>query len=78
MKVRQMLVDPSKYSIKCPYSMTPTRIVVHNTANDASANNEISYMRTNNNETSFHFAIDDKEVVQGIPLNRNAWHAGLK
>ena len=76
MKVRQMLVDPSKYSIKCPYSMTPTRIVVHNTANDASANNEISYMRTNNNETSFHFAIDDKEVVQGIPLNRNAWHAG--
>lgn len=76
MKVRQMLVDPSKYSIKCPYSMTPTRIVVHNTANDASANNEISYMRTNNNETSFHFAIDDKEVVQGIPLNRNAWHSG--
>lgn len=76
MKVRQMLVDPSKYSIKCPYSMTPTRIVVHNTANDASANKEISYMRNNNNEVSFHFAIDDKEVVQGIPLNRNAWHAG--
>lgn len=76
MEVRQMLVDKSKYSVKCPYSMTPTRIVVHNTANDASANNEISYMRTNNNETSFHFAIDDKEVVQGIPLNRNAWHAG--
>ena len=33
-------------------------------------------MRSNNNETSFHFAVDDKEVVQGIPLNRNAWHAG--
>ena len=76
MEVRQMLVDTSKYSIKCPYTMTPTRIVVHNTANDASANNEISYMRSNNNETSFHFAVDDKEVVQGIPLNRNAWHAG--
>ena len=76
MEARQMLVDKSKYSVKCPYSMTPTRIVVHNTANDASANNEISYMRSNNNETSFHFAVDDKEVVQGIPLNRNAWHAG--
>ena len=76
MEVRQMLVDKSKYSIKCPYSMNATRIVVHNTANDASANNEISYMRSNNNETSFHFAIDDKEVVQGIPTNRNAWHAG--
>ena len=76
MEVRQMLVDKSKYSIKCPYTMKPTRIVVHNTANDASANNEISYMRSNNDETSFHFAVDDKEVVQGIPLNRNAWHAG--
>ena len=76
MEVRQMLVDTSKYSIKCPYTMKPTRIVVHNTANDASANNEISYMRSNNDETSFHFAVDDKEVVQGIPLNRNAWHAG--
>ena len=75
MEVRQMLVDKSKYSVKCPYVMTPTRIVVHNTANDASANNEIKYMITNSNETSFHFAVDDKEVVQGIPLNRNAWHA---
>ena len=58
------------------YVITPTRIVVHNTANDASANNEISYMKNNNNETSFHYAVDDKEVVQGIPTNRNAWHAG--
>lgn len=56
--------------------MTAEFIVVHNTANDASANNEISYMRTNNNKVSFHFAVDDKEVVQGLPLNRNGWHAG--
>lgn len=76
MNIRQMLVSPSKYNIKCPYSMNPTRIVVHNTYNDASANNEISYMINNNNQTSFHFAVDDKEVVQGIPLNRNAWHSG--
>lgn len=76
MEVRQMLVDKSKYNIKCPYSMTPEFIVVHNTANDASANNEISYMKTNNKKVSFHFAVDDKEVVQGIPLDRNAWHAG--
>lgn len=76
MKIRQMLVSSSKYNVKCPYSMTPTRIVVHNTANDASANNEISYMINNDNEVSFHIAVDDKEAVQGIPLNRNAWHAG--
>ena len=64
-----------KLSIKCPYAMKPTRIVIHNTANDASAENEIAYMHTNNNQTSFHFAVDDKKIIQGIELNRNAWHA---
>lgn len=55
--------------------MTPTRIVVHNTANDASARNEITYMTNNDYETSFHYAVDDKEIVQGIEENRNGWHA---
>ncbi len=51
-------------------------IVVHNTANDASAANEVAYMISNNNKVSFHYAVDDKQIVQGIPENRNAWHAG--
>lgn len=75
MEIIKNLVDPSRYSIKCPYEMVPEFIVVHNTYNDASARNEISYMISNNNDTSFHYAIDDKEVVQGIPEDRNAWHA---
>lgn len=69
------IVPQSKYSIKCPYSMTPIGITVHNTANDASARNEIANMTNNNSEISFHFAVDDKEAVQGIELNRNGWHA---
>ncbi len=76
MEIIRNLVLPGKYSIKCPYTMTPEFIVVHNTANDASARNEIAYMISNNNQVSFHYAIDDKEIVQGIPENRNAWHAG--
>ena len=76
MNIVKNLVPESKYSIKCPYAMTPTRIVVHNTANDAPAKNEIAYMIRNNNQVSFHYAVDDKEVVQGIPENRNAWHSG--
>ena len=63
-KVVKKLVSPSKYNIKCPYTMDATRIVVHNTYNDASARDEIAYMISNNAECSFHFAIDDKEVVQ--------------
>src|SRR3712207_9006591 len=53
-----------------------TRIVVHNTANSASASSEINYMISNNNKVSYHFAVDDKEIIQGIPLDRNVWHAG--
>ena len=73
--IRKIECPSNKLKIKCPYAMKPTLVVIHNTANDASAENEIAYMHRNNMETSFHFAVDDKEAVQGIDLNRNAWHA---
>ena len=76
MNIVKNLVSESKYSVKCPYSMTPEFIVVHNTANDATAQNEIKYMISNDDQVSFHFAVDDKEVVQGLPLDRNAWACG--
>ena len=75
MEIVKMLVPQSKYAIKCPYEMTPECIIIHNTANDASAMNEISYMIGNNNKVSFHCAIDDYRIVQGVPFNRNTWNA---
>lgn len=74
--LKQQLISESKYEVKCPYTMTPKGICIHNTANDAPATNEIAYMQNNNLEVSFHIAIDDAEAIQGLPLNRNAWHAG--
>lgn len=74
--IRKDYVPSSKYGVKCPYSMTPKYITIHNTANDASAKNEVSYMKGNNNQVSYHVAIDDKEAVIAIPFNRNAWHTG--
>lgn len=74
--VKNRIVEYEKYALKCPNPMTPEYITIHNTANDASAANEISYMTGNSESTSYHFAVDDKEVIQGIPLNRNAWHSG--
>lgn len=76
MTIRENLVSPNKYALKCPHSMAPIGICVHNTANDASAINENAYMISNTHQTSFHYAVDDKEAVLGIPLTRNAWHAG--
>ena len=74
-EIKKNLVPTSKYNIKCPYSMKPIGITVHNTANDATAQNEISYMIRNNAYNSFHYAVDDKEIVQGLPLDRNGFHA---
>lgn len=74
--IRENLVPKDKYAIKCPYTRTPTRVVIHNTANDAPAANEISYMRYNDLEISFHYAVDDVNIVQGIPENRNSWASG--
>lgn len=76
MEIQKKLVDPSKYGTKCPYTMKPKYITVHNTYNDAPAENEVNYMITNNNEVSFHIAVDDKKAIQGIPLERNAWACG--
>lgn len=76
MEIIKKLVRETMYDIKCPYPMKPEFIVVHNTANDSTAMNEINYMITNAHKTSFHYAIDDKNIIQGIPDNRNAWHAG--
>lgn len=76
MEIVQMLCPSSKYSIKAPYSMVPDGITIHNTANDASAKNEVSYMISNNNQVSYHWAVDDVRAVQGIQHDRNAWHAG--
>lgn len=76
MKIIQKLISSNRYDIKCPYPMEAEGIVIHNTANDASAENEIAYMQGNNNEVSFHIAVDDVCAIQGLPLNRNAWHAG--
>ena len=76
MQITNVRCPENKYSIKCPFEMTPEYITIHNTYNDASAMAEISYMLGNDMKTSFHVAVDNERVVTGIPFNRNAWHSG--
>ncbi|WP_255202746.1 N-acetylmuramoyl-L-alanine amidase family protein [Acutalibacter muris] len=75
-KVIKKLCPPERYGIKCPYTRRPSRVVVHNTGNDAPAENEVSYMINRGDEISFHYAVDDQKAVQGLPENRNAWASG--
>ena len=70
---RQNLVPSSKYSIKCPYSMNPQYITIHNTANSASADAEVRYMINNNNQVSYHVCVDEREVIQAIPFKSSSF-----
>ena len=76
MSLIQNLIPVTKYDIKCPYYMDPKGICIHNTANDAPAINERNYMASNNNEVSFHIAVDDIQAIQCVPFNRNCWASG--
>ena len=72
----QNICPSSKWSTKCPNKMTPIGICMHNTANSAPATNEINYMNSNNYQVSYHLAVDENQAIQGLPFDRNGWHAG--
>ena len=61
---------------KCPYAMNAKTLTFHETGNFATAMAEISYMLSNTNEVSYHFAVDEERAVQGVPLDRNTWNSG--
>lgn len=78
MSLIKNLIPESQYPTKCPYSMEPKGVCIHNTGNDASAENERDNLARADNqaEVSFHIVIDDEKAIQCIPSNRNAWHSG--
>ena len=76
MQITRVKCPESKYSIKCPDVREKEGITVHNTANDASAMAEVSYMLGRNDKVSFHVAVDDYRIVEGLPLDRSCYAAG--
>lgn len=72
---RQLLAPASRFPVIASHTMVADSITVHNTQNDAPAINERNNVVNNSTGTSFHVAVDDREVIQLIPFNRNAWHA---
>lgn len=61
--------------------ITPTSITVHNTGNTSSgadARMHASYIKTTNQSVSWHYTVDDEEIIQHIPTDEMAWHAGSK
>lgn len=59
--------------------MVPAYLTVHNTGNPTStARNERAWLTNPSNDrtASYHIVVDEREAIECIPLNENAWHAG--
>ena len=59
--------------------ISPTTLTVHNTGCDkVPADNfrRVQLDPSQDKEVSWHFTIDDKEIIQHLPINEVAWHAG--
>lgn len=76
MQITNVICPESKYAIKCPDITEKYGICIHNTANDASAMSEISYMLGRPEKVSFHVAVDNCRVVTGLPFERSCYAAG--
>ena len=57
--------------------ITPEIVVLHDTASRITQGNAARYLQNNDRNVSVHFVIErDGSVVQQVPLNRKANHAG--
>jgi len=54
-------------------------IVIHDTGNTrkgAGALNHFLYFNGGNRRSSAHYFVDDKMIIETVPINRTAWHVG--
>lgn len=72
------LIDKSLYPYKCPYLMDkPQAIIIHNSATPNGTARALNNALHNSKEyKSWHFSVDDKDIIQSLPLNRNAFATG--
>lgn len=79
-KILEMLA-PVGCKCRPANALTPEYITIHNTANtnataDAVAHANLLRGSWKNKSISWHYAVDENQIVQCIPDNENAWHAG--
>lgn len=71
------LIDKELYPYKCPYLINLKDIVIHNAATPNGTAKALNRALHNSKEyKSWHFSVDDKDIIQSLPLNRNAFATG--
>ena len=73
----QELIPATSKNARPGIKMVAEYITIHNTGNPgASAKANSNYVRKQNGFKSWHFTIDDKYIIQQLPINEIGWHAG--
>lgn len=71
------LIEKTLYPYKCPYLNKPQAIIIHNAATPNGTAKALNNVLHNSKEyKSWHFSVDDKDVIESLPLNRNAFATG--
>lgn len=76
--IKQQFIAASRTKQRPGYAMTPRYITIHSTGNPKStAQNEANYVCYNSDrQASYHYVVDDSRIIQVLPVNEVAWHAG--
>lgn len=78
-KAMRIAIIPTGRKRRPKIAMTPTTITIHNTGvYNVPADNfkRGCHDITQDMAVSYHFVIDEKEVIQLLPINEVAWHSG--
>lgn len=51
-------------------------ITIHNTGNDWSARRCLAWLNFTKSSAGAHYFVDDKEIIQVMPLSWHVWHTG--
>ena len=84
LKAKVQLVDRRLYKSKCCYTMkNPKGVGIHNFGSSSgsptaqnSADGQNKEDMNPGNLKSWHFQVDDKEIIQSLPMNRNSFSFG--
>ena len=72
---------PKNTPCRPAYPMTPRYVTIHETGNTSKNSGAMSHANFlqgggKNREVSWHYVVDDKNIIQCLPDNENAWHCG--
>src|SRR5690625_4499199 len=79
---KHLVADHIDKRVTYPGTNSKKYIVIHETANTRKGANANAHARLqasgNSSNASWHYTVDDKEIVQSFSDNAQCWHAGNK